>query len=289
MANRTLARLKTEMIFNQDLARLVDVMKGIAAAQYHVMDRKRAHLERYGKAVEELFDVYDFRLSDHPFIRSDDARHKLICLVTTDSGFLGGLNMKVVQAGFKQEEKGTQYAVVGERGVNYVREFGRTYTAFPGINPDESRFELVERLASHIADAVLGGQFGKAIIVYPYSISFTAQRVEVLNLIPCPIFFKNRSMAAPTDEVQAREVILESSPSQAVEFLTGLWLRKRLAEVFESAKLSEYGARTMHLEESYQTLSKLNKQLKLEFFKARREKIDQSLRESFTSQLMCES
>ena len=63
-------------------------------------------------------------------------------------------------------------------------------------------------------------------------------------------------------------------------------MRQRLIECLESAKLAEYGARMMHLEDSYSTLSKIDKQLRLEFFKARREKIDQSLRETCTSQML---
>lgn len=286
MATKSLSKLKTEMIFNQDLARLVDVMKGIAAAQYHMMERKRAVISRYDKALNELFSVYDFRGVSHPFIQSRNPK-KLICLVTTDSGFLGGLNMKVVQAGMKHEEKGDYYLVVGERGVNYVREFGKSYSSFPGINLDDSRFVLVEKMVEHIKNALLKNAYGRVILVYPNSISFTMQRLEVLNLIPCPLFFKERAQRIPTDETQAKDVILESPPEHVIEYLTLCWLTKRFVEIFESAKLAEFGARTMHLEESFQTLTKTDKQLKLQFFKARREKIDQSLRETFTAQLIC--
>lgn len=286
MATKGLSKLKGEMVFNQDLTRLVDVMKGIAAAQYHIMEHKKTKLEKYSNALEELFQTYDFRRSRHPFIRMNHPR-RLICLVTTDSGFLGGLNMKIVQAGLRQEQEGAHYAVMGERGANYLREFSRPFNAFPGINADETRYALVEKLIGFIFSAVLKSRFGSVILVYPRAISFTSQRVEVLNLIPCPIFFKNKSERVPTDQEQAKGIILESKPARVIEWLTMLWLRKRLIEVFEDSKLSEYGARTMHLEDSYQTLKKLDKQLKLQFFKARREKIDQSLRESFTAQLMC--
>lgn len=286
MGTKVLSRLKAEMIFNQDLAKLVDAMKGVAAAQYHIMERKKSHYEKYGKALDELFQIYDFRGVEHPFIQGGESKKKLIVLVTTDSGFLGGLNMKVIQAGMKQEEKGDCYLVIGERGVNSIREFGRPYVPFPGINPDDSRFGLAEKVADHITGSVLKGEYGSAIIAAPNSISFTLQQVEVFNLIACPEFYKNRPDEIPTDKAQAKNVILESSGDQIVEYLTTRWLVKRLIEIFEKAKLAEYGARTMHLEESFQTLTKMDKQLKLQYFKARREKIDQSLRETFTAQLM---
>ncbi len=286
MATKTLPKLKSEMVFNQDLARLVDVMKGIAAAQYQMMERKRTNLERRSKTIEDLFRLYDFRLEKHPFICAVKPP-KLICLVTTDSGFLGGLNMKVAQAGIKYEDEGSQYLVIGERGVNYMREFGRTCIPYPGINPDESRFDLAQKVRDKIFSLIKEKKVGRVILIHPFPVSFAAQRIEILNLIPCPLFFKERTREVRLPEAQAKGVILESGARGVIEYLTRLWLDKRLIEIFEQSKLAEFGARTMHLEESYQTLSKLNQRLKLSFFKARREKIDQSLRESFTSQLMC--
>ena len=286
MASKSLAKLKGEMVFNQDLTRLVDAMKGIAAAQYHVMEHRKTPLEKYDKAVGELFQAYDFRSVRHPFVRIKQKK-KLIGLVTTDSGFLGGLNMKVAQAGIKQEEENTEYFVIGERGTNFLREFGRPCKSFPGINTDETRFDLVEKIIAEIFRSVLKGDFGQVILVCPHAVSFTVQKVETLNLIPCPMFFKNKPAQVPNAMDQSKNVILESSLKGIVESMTLLWLRKRLVELFEDAKLAEFGARTMHLESSYQTLSKIDKQLKLQFFKARREKIDQSLRESFVAQLVC--
>ena len=275
------------MLFNVDLTRLVDAMKGVAAAQYFTMEHRRSNLEKTGKAIEELSEIYDFRRSRHPFIRLANKKRYII-LVTTDSGFLGGLNMKVISAGLRLEAPGARFLVLGERGVNSIREFGKQVDAMPGINPDDSRFELQEDLIAQIVKAVAKEGFGQVILVSPRALSFTVQRIESWNLIPCPLFFKNKPDTIPTQKMQEHSVILESSEGGLIEKLTVLWLRKRLSEIFEDAKLAEFGARTMHLEESFQTLTKIDKQLKLQFFKARREKIDQSLRESFTSQLMCE-
>ncbi len=286
MATKSPAKLKTEMLFNSDLTRLVDAMKGVAAAQYFTMEHRKSHLEKTTKALEELFEVYDFRRSPHPFVRRFNEK-RLIVLITTDSGFLGGLNMKVINAGLRLETPDARFLVLGERGVNSIKEFGKQADALPGINPDDSRFALADQLIGKIIEAVKEG-FGQVILVAPRALSFTVQRVESLNLIPCPIFFKNKPEGVPTRKEQARAVILESTEGSVIEELTVLWLRKRLNDIFEDAKLAEFGARTMHLEESFQTLTKIDKQLKLQFFKARREKIDQSLRESFTAQLMCE-
>lgn len=286
MATKGLAKLKSEMLFNSDLTRLVDVMKGIAASQYYIMEKKKTHLERFNEELDGFFQMYDFRHSSHPFVAMSNKK-RLIGIVATDSGFLGGLNMKVAQAAFRHETRDTQFFVLGERGVSYLKEFEKPYKAFAGVSPDETRFKLVDRMTSYILQEVLKDHYGHVILVYPHAINFSSQRVEAVNLIPCPIFFKNKPDTVPTAEEQSKQIILESSQDGIIEYLTAVWMRKRLLELLEDSKSAEYGARTMHLEGSYQTLTKIDKQLKLQFFKARREKIDQSLRETFTSQLMC--
>ncbi len=286
MATKSLSKLKQEMLFNSDLTRLVDVMKGIAASQYHIMERKRTPMVKLNHAVEEIFKDWDFRNSEHPFVHMKNER-RLIGIVATDGGFLGGLNMKVVQAAAKHETQGASYFVLGERGANYLREFGKQHTPFSGINLDESRFKLAGEITAFILKEVLRGTFGHVILVYPHAVSFSSQRVESVNLIPCPLFFKDKPKEVPDEITLKKQSILESESDGIVEYLVAAWMRKRLIEFFEDAKLAEFGARTMHLEGSYSTLTKIDKQQKLQFFKARREKIDQSLRETFTSQLLC--
>jgi ATP synthase F1 gamma subunit len=285
MGSKSVSKLKSEMLFNGDLTRLVDSMKGVAAAQFHVMEHRRTNLDRPTTLLEELFQVYDFRRSRHPFVRLSNPK-RLIVLVTTDSGFLGGLNMKVMQAGLKHDENEAEYFIIGDRGASAIREFGKTFTSIPGINADESRFQIIEKVIGSICDRVLQKEFGQVILINPRAISFTIQRVEAINLLPCPMFFKDKPERVPTPIEQAKNVILESKAADVIEYLTVLWLRRRLIEAFEDAKMAEFGARTMHLEDSYQTLTKNDKALKLQYFKARREKIDQSLRETFTAQLI---
>lgn len=286
MATKSLSKLKSEMVFNADLTRLVDVMKGVATAQYFVMEHKRVPMGQYAGALDELFQFYDFRHVEHPYVQIASEK-KLVIMVATDSGFLGGLNMKVMQAGLQMESNDTRFAVLGERGATFLREMGKTFDAFPGINADDTRFDLQANLISYILKCVWEQEIGRVILVSPRAISFTAQKVEALNILPCPAFYTGRPEDLPDPQHVEKSMILESKPEGIIEYLTLFWLRKRLVQIFEEAKMAEFGARTMHLEESYNTLKNLDKQLKLQFFKARREKIDQSLRETFTSQLVC--
>lgn len=285
MGSKIFTRVKTDMVFNQSMTHLVDVMKNVAGAQYHVMERKRTNLKRHWEAIQEIAETYDFRAISHPFVRSANSK-RLICLVTSDFGFLGGLNMKVIQEGLKYQTNETHYLVFGERGLSYLKEFGLSYTFFPSVEADESRFDLASEVKNEILKLALRDGYGEAMMVYPHAVSMTVQRVEALQLIPCPIFYHHRPEKVLTQEEQEKDVVWEAAEKEIIEALVAVWMRHHLVELFEDAKLAEYGARMMHLEESYQTLTKQSKQLRLEYFKIRREKIDQSLRETFSSRLL---
>ena len=78
-------------------------------------------------------------------------------------------------------------------------------------------------------------------------------------------------------------MIVESSFSDMVEYLAGVWVTSKLYEVFEDSKLAEFSARAMHLEDSVQKLEKEEKDLRHKCFKAAHEKIDKGMRESFAA------
>lgn len=285
MGSKIFTRVKADMTFNQSMTHLVDVMKNVAAAQYHIMEKKRTNLKRHEEAIEEIAETYDFRSIHHPFVQGASSR-RLICLVTSDFGFLGGLNMKVIQEGLKYQTDETHFLVFGERGLGYLKEFGLPYSFFPSVEADQSRFDLASEVKNEIFRLVLRDGYGEVILVHPYAVSMSLQRIQTLQMIPCPIFYHHRPEKILTQEEQAEDVVWEAAEKEVIEALTAVWFRHHLVGIFESSKLAEYGARMMHLEESYQTLTKQSKQLRLEYFKIRREKIDQSLRETFSSRIL---
>jgi len=131
---------------------------------------------------------------------------------------------------------------------------------------------------------------GKVVVVYPRPISFTAQTIETVNLLPCAELFDASSGSEVGRRVEGRgflakatQVIVESSFSDMVEYLAGVWVTSRLYEIFEDSKLAEFSARALHLEGSFQKLEKELKKIKHLCFKAAHEKIDKGMRESFSA------
>ena len=88
---------------------------------------------------------------------------------------------KNIPHGIKHNAPGAHFLVVGERGVNYMREYGFAYTPFSGISPDETRFDLAAKVQREIFRMALKDEYGQVILVFPHAASISTQKIQVLN------------------------------------------------------------------------------------------------------------
>jgi len=287
-----LVELRKELQFNGELYELIGTLKNIAAAQYHMMEKEKERFNQFMEAFSEFFRVVNLVEVESPFVRETTDRMGIV-IVTSDSGFMGGLNQGVIRAALRAQgdhpHEQTELMVIGEKGATGLADVRRAFKHFPGI--DQTRiYEQAVEIKNYIVERVREGRFSKVILAYPRPLSFTAQTVEVIDLLPCSELFDRNADSEIAQRVSgmrfltdARKVIVESSFSGLVEQLAGVWVTSKLFEVFEDSKLAEYSARAMHLEDSIQKLEKKQKQLQHACFKATHEKIDKGMRESFAA------
>jgi ATP synthase F1 gamma subunit len=305
------ARFKSELRTTSDLMELVDILKRVALAQFQTLDSTRqrqgwtrsevptpgtdllgegssqaggaaplAPSDAKGPALslsivlEKFLRLIPPQQCRHPFLEQP-APPLGILVVTSDEGFLGGLNSAVIQKALAARgDQPAELMVVGERGKNYFRDVGATFTQFPGVG-EHVVPERVEELRDHIAAQVLRRKVGRVLVVYPRPRSFTLQEVEAFQLLP---------YARPADATAAaaaKEPILEPSAPAIIEYLVKLWLTRKLHEVFWQSRLAELGARAMHLEASLQELTQQRKKQTLQYFRSMHEVTDTSIRETY--------
>ncbi len=275
-----LIKLKKEVQFNGEFTKAIDVMKGIAAARFHVLEKQLVLFEQYSEAIHEFLSILDVSRIEHCFVQPK-VNTTGVVMVTSDAGFLGGLNAQVVNTGLREAGDHGVLTVVGEQGVNFLRDLHRDATSFPGIQ-DTNRLEGALAVRDHVIDQVLTGQCGRLLVVYPKPVSFGTQEITVETFLPCSAW-----LAAASERTQAAgNIIWESSLDDVIEYVVIQWMAHRLDEIFAMSRLAELGARAVHLEGSYQELLRLGKKLKLQYLRARHELIDRSMREIFASQLL---
>ncbi len=288
-----LSELRKELRFNTELVQLIETLKNIAAAQYHAMEKEKERFDRFMDAFSEFFRIVNLVQVDDPLV------HPLsdvlgVVIVTSDSGFMGGLNQGVIRrAKQAAEEHGldkVSYVVIGDKGCGVFADNETPFKGFKGIG-QETLYEQSVAIKDYIVQEVLGRRMGRVMIAYPRPLSFSAQTIETINILPCAALFD----AAADSEVahhlagtrgflaDARKVIVESRFSDIVEYLAGVWVTSKLFEVFEDSKLAEFSARAMHLEGSSQKVEAERKKLEHKCFKAAHEMIDKGMRESFAA------
>jgi ATP synthase F1 gamma subunit len=287
-----LSQLRRDLRFNSEFLQLILTLKNIAASQYHTLEREKERFAEFMDQFAGFFRVVDMVEVKSPFVAAGTDIVGIV-MVTSDSGFMGGLNAGVIEAGYAVQgelplEK-VRYIVIGERGAAKLSEKGREFKAFPGIN-QETRFEQALEIRDYIVSEVKEKRMGKVVVVHPRALSFTQQTVDTVQVLPCGELFDKQAETAITHHtglrkqlLDARKVTVESSYPDMVEYLAGMWVASKLYEVFEDSKLAEYAARAMHLEESSQKLTEELKKLKHQCFRAAHELVDKSMRESFSS------
>lgn len=287
-----LSHLRRDLRFNAEFLQLIQTLKNIAASQYHTLEREKERFAEFMDAFAGFFRVVDMVEMDDPFVRPMSDVTGVI-LVTSDSGFMGGLNAGVIEAG--KDVQGTEpddkikFIVIGEKGAMKLSEAGRAFKFFQGVS-SETRFEQALEIRDYISKEIMEHCMGRVMLVYPRAISFTQQTIETIPLLPCGALFDKDSASEIASHVAlkgwvapARKVVVESAFKDMIEYLAGMWVASKLFEVFEDSKLAEFAARAMHLEESTQKLQKEHKKLKHQCFRAAHEMVDKSMRESFSS------
>lgn len=292
-----LNELRKDLQFNTDLLNLIETLKNVAAAQYHSVEKQKERFDRFMDAFSGFFRVVNLVNVDAPLVRAVTDVMGVI-VVTSDSGFMGGLNQGVIRAALKAggdlpEEK-VFPVVIGDKGQSVFQDMGRVFKHFPGI-ASETIYEQAVEIKDYIMREVLAGRIGKVVVAYPRALSFSAQSIEVVNLLPCAELFDIEADSEVAERVSdksvladARKVIVESSFTDMVEYLSGVWVTSKLYEVFEDSKLAEFSSRAVHLEGSIQKVEKEHAKVKHKVFKAVHEQIDKGMRESFSGRMIRE-
>lgn len=286
-----LNELRKELRFNDDLLQLIETLKNIAAAQYQQMEKEKERFDAFMDAFSGFFRVVNLVSVEAPLVRvASDVLG--VVIVTSDSGFMGGLNQGVMRAALKargaRSADKVSFVVVGDKGGGILSDADVKFKFFKGIG-QETMYEQAVEVKDYIVGEVLARRMGKVVIAYPKPVSFSQQTIEVINILPCAELFDREADSEVSRRTTSRflgdmrRVIVESSFLDMVEYLAGVWVTSKLFEVFEDSKLAEFSARAMHLEGSLDKLQKQQKKIKHQCFKAAHEQIDKGMRESFAA------
>ena len=270
---KTLISIKKDMEVNAGLSLLIETLKTVAISQYYAAQKRLGTSTKFFHLIESFGETINIDRVNH-FFTNPEGRAQAIVAVTSDAGFLGGLNMKVVSTALQEARKmPTTIIIVGARGEMYVRGTGFSAVSFPGIQ-DEERYSQAAQLRDYIYQKALSGEFGTVKVVYPRTASLGVQSIEMVSFLP----FQPDNVKQAASDVRT-DMILESRPEDIIEYLVYLWMGMKLYDIFGLSRLAEFSARYFHLEESGEKLKEEDKKVKLQYFRIRHELADRAIRE----------
>lgn len=289
-----LHEVRKQLRFSKDFLQIIEMLKNIAGQQYHQMERDKQRFDEFMDAFSKFFRVINLVDVEDPLVKPLSSTAGIV-LLTSDSGFMGGLNGGVIRKALEPygdpKTADISLVVIGDKGASAISDMGVPFKLFRGID-QEMIYEQAVEVCDYLVTEVLERRLGSVSVTYPRSISFTRQQIESINLLPAANLFDKEAESEVTERVHhvgfiadARKVVVESAFPDIIEYLVSTWVTSKLFEVFEDSKLSEFSARAVHLEGSQQKLEDDFKKLRREAFRAAREQIDKGTRDGFSAKL----
>ena len=112
------SKVKAEVLEVRDLVDLIQVLKDVADMKYHALAAQRIKFNRFNESFTEFFSLVGFSQVQHPLLITA-ILNTIILVISTERGFVGDLNSRVVARALEEKEKNpqAQFVVVGKKGI----------------------------------------------------------------------------------------------------------------------------------------------------------------------------
>jgi ATP synthase F1 gamma subunit len=277
------SKVKAEVMEVRELVDLIQVLKDVADMKYHALAAQRVKFNRFNESFTEFFSLVGFSQVQHPLVNNSNP-NALILVISTERGFVGDLNSRVVGRAMEEKDKNpqAQFVVVGKKGIMKLEGMGQKMLKTWEDIEDRGFYEVAVEIKTYLVKEVMEGRIGKVTIVYPWPKDYTVIKPRAVKLLPCEDLLPKQTQTVEN----FRQVIEESDPVDMTGYLADLWLTSKIFEIFFDTNLAAASAQTTQLESSSSKMRKERDVVKLKYRKAKRGDIDKSLREVFSARMM---
>ncbi|MBI3602307.1 MAG: F0F1 ATP synthase subunit gamma [Candidatus Omnitrophica bacterium] len=276
-------KVKTELTEVRDLVDLVQVLKDVADIKYYALSTQKVKFNRFSESFTEFFRLIGFSSLSHPLVNNDNPQTAIV-IISTEYGFVGNLNTRVVTRAMEEWEKnpGASLVTVGKKGLMQLESMGQKSVKTWEDVQERGFYEVAVEIKDYLVKEVMEGRLGKVIVVYPWPQDYTVIKPRAVKLLPCEDLLPKQKQSVESFQ----QVIEESDPADIIGFLSNLWLTSKIYEIFYDTNLAAAAAQTQQLDNSLGKIRKERDIVKLKYHKIRRGDIDKSLREVFSARMM---
>jgi ATP synthase F1 gamma subunit len=277
------SKVKVEVGEVRELVDLIGVLKDVADMKYHAMMTQRVKFNRFNESFTEFFSLVGFSQIQHPLV-SNSNPNSIILVISTERGFVGDLNSRVVGRAMEEKDKNpqAQFVVIGKKAVMKLESMGQKILKTWEDVEDRGFYEVAVDIKTYLVKEVMEGRMGRIILVYPWPKDYTTTKPRAVKLLPCEDLLPKQTQTIE----KFHQVIEESDPLDMTGYLADLWLSSKIYEIFFDTNLAAAAAQTQQLDSSLSKMRKERDVVKLKYRKAKRGDIDKSLREVFSARMM---
>ena len=265
-----------------ELVGIIQILKDVADNKFHTLAGRKDRFARFGESFVEFFRMISLSRVRHPLVSNENPRTGIV-VITSEAGFMGDLNTKVIRTALNEQAKypNCQVVAVGKKGAAKMEAVVKDMKVFEDIE-ETGLYQVAINVKDYLYSEIMEGRMGRALVIYPWSKNFMVQKARIVKLLPCDELLSKQEEFVDNIE----HVIEESDPVDIIEQLSSMWLVCRFYEMLHDTTISEAAAQSQQLESSLDKMQKSKKGIKMAFQKAKKGDIDKSMREVFTSRMM---
>lgn len=282
MANLRDIRKRIKSINNT--AKVTHAMELVAAAKMRKSQEKtlaaRPYTNTLHKMIANLGSHAHHRL--HQLLRSSNGGKKLVILITSDRGLVGGLNLNIFREIAKDADyKNFKFVLVGKKGLAFCSRAGLGADA--SFLSDEQPFLALARTLSRLAiGSFVTGEADSVWVTYPQFESTIKQTPTMIKILP--IEAEALEQSGETEPLIPASLLFEPSADEILENILPHHVLVRIYQTLLDAKASEHSARMVAMKNATDAASDLVDDLTLTYNQARQEAVTRELLDIVTAQ-----
>ncbi len=276
-------KVKTEVSEVRELVDLVQVLKDVADMKYHTLMQQKSKFNRFTESFTDFFSLVSFSEVRHPLVNNENPKTALV-VVSSEKGFVGDLNSRVVSRTVEEKEKNPDAIMVciGKKGATKLDGMGYKLAKTWEEIEEKDFYEVSLQLKDFLVKEIMEDRLGRVIAIYPWPKDYTVIKPRAVKLLPCEDLLPKQDQTVEL----FKQLIEESDAVDMMGYLADLWLSSRLFEIFYDTNVAAASAQTQQLDNSLGKMRKERDVVRLKYRKARRGDIDKSLREVFSARMM---
>ena len=304
---KTYIEYKSEISAFNDVLETVKTTEKVAASYIHILKQEVKNLEEYTSEIENLMARFSlfYTPEQEPLFTKTKTKEKGVIVIAGDNGLVGSLYHNLITFFLAQEKKYNYDFVIvfGQKGRKYLEqekikvEYSFALPAAHFIDQD------VQNMTKYVFSEFEKKNFPKIDIVYSKFLSLAQQEPVLLPFLPFDFERRRKEILANQNNNERESTNSgtgkEGLPQILANQSLGLpifepkkakifdWFLQKYVEIFfyriiMEAKLSEFSARTVAMEQASKNTEKMIHDLMLTYFKQRRRIITQRQLESFS-------